>query len=146
MPPPLLFAVPFLAGVLLHRAVPLAVTLPGGEVVAAGGILLVIGAGIALSAVFTFSRHGTTILPARRTTTTVVTTGPYRFTRNPMYVSMGVIYLALALLLNLLWPVCLLPLAITAVDRYAIRREERYLAQKFGAAYQSYRERVRRWL
>jgi protein-S-isoprenylcysteine O-methyltransferase Ste14 len=78
--------------------------------------------------------------------TAVVTAGPYRWTRNPIYGSMILIYLGLALLLGVLGPLLLL-LPVLAVMRFGvIEREERYLGQKFGDTYRSYTARVRRWV
>jgi protein-S-isoprenylcysteine O-methyltransferase Ste14 len=85
-------------------------------------------------------------LPAGRPTTTIVEKGPYRFTRNPMYLAMSCAYLGLALVLNNLWALVLLPFVVLVVDRFVIRREESYLTAKFGDPYREYCARVRRWL
>ena len=81
-------------------------------------------------------------LPAAR----LVTNGPYRITRNPMYVSLVALYLAVSLLLNSWWPVLFLPLVIFVMGLAVIRREERYLAGAFPEEYAAYRRNVRRWL
>jgi protein-S-isoprenylcysteine O-methyltransferase Ste14 len=86
------------------------------------------------------------VLPAIRATRTIVGSGPYRFTRNPMYVSLALAYAGMALTINSVWPLVFLPFIVLLVDRYVIRREEAYLARKFGAEYEAYRGRVRRWL
>ena len=70
--------------------------------------------------------------------------GPYRFTRNPMYLGLVFILAGLVLLANALWPLILLPVVI--VRRAVIDREERYLTAKFGEEYLRYLARVRRWL
>ena len=92
-----------------------------------------------------FRRMRTSIVP-NRPTTALVTDGVYRFTRNPMYVSLVVLYLAAALVLNTWWGLVLLPLAVIVIDRSVIAREERYLTSAFPAEYAAYRARVRRWL
>jgi protein-S-isoprenylcysteine O-methyltransferase Ste14 len=75
-----------------------------------------------------------------------VTGGPYRRTRNPMYVAMTLLYLGASLLMNGLWPLLALPVVLAALTFAVIRREERYLSSAFGAEYDAYRRRVRRWL
>jgi protein-S-isoprenylcysteine O-methyltransferase Ste14 len=81
-----------------------------------------------------------------RPATTVVTSGPFRFTRNPLYLSMNLLYLAAALKTGALTALALLPVANALLHFGVIRREERYLEAKFGDAYRAYRSRVRRWL
>jgi protein-S-isoprenylcysteine O-methyltransferase Ste14 len=97
------------------------------------------------SAFAAFRRARTTIIP-NQPATALVTGGPYRVTRNPMYVSLVALYLGVTLFVNSWWPVILLPLVILLVDRTIIAREERYLADAFPAEYGPYRARVRRWL
>ena len=63
-----------------------------------------------------------------------------------MYVGMTIAYIGAALLLNSVWPLLLLPVAVLTIDRYVIPREERYLRGKFGDEYAAYVRRVRRWL
>ena len=77
--------------------------------------------------------------------TTVVAHGPFRFTRNPMYVSMAAIYLGGVVMLNSLWPLALFPITIWVVRAQIIAREEAYLERKFGAAYLDYKKKVGRW-
>ena len=79
-------------------------------------------------------------------TTALVTSGPYRVTRNPMYVGMAFLYAGLALSLGVIWALALLPAVLLMVDRLVIAREERYLEAKFGEEYRDYKRRVRRWL
>jgi protein-S-isoprenylcysteine O-methyltransferase Ste14 len=110
-----------------------------GWVVIAGGLVL------ALSAVATFRRARTSMIP-NRPATVLVTSGPYRFSRNPMYVSLILLYTGAALLANTWWPLALLPLVLLALYRSVIVREERYLAEAFAETYAQYRSRVRRWL
>ena len=90
-----------------------------------------------------------------RTRNTVVTikaaeslqiTGIYKITRNPMYVSLVLVYLGLTCLIGNWWNIILLPLLLLVVQEYVIKREEKYLARKFGNEYMDYRQHVRRWL
>ena len=92
-----------------------------------------------------FSRQGTPVEPWRAPTA-IVTDGPYRVTRNPMYLGMALLYAALSLAFGWLWSLALLPAVILIIDRVVIRREEAYLTEKFGSEYLDYRQRVRRWI
>jgi protein-S-isoprenylcysteine O-methyltransferase Ste14 len=141
-----MFLVPLLVGLLLSRRWPWPIWLGSRLALVAGVLTIAAGVVLALSAVGIFRRRKTTILPARRPTRTIVDAGPYRFTRNPMYVGMALAYVGGALLLNSVWPFLLLPIPLLMVDRYVIRREERYLRTKFGSEYEAYTQRVRRWL
>ena len=85
------------------------------------------------------------ILP-HRAATALVTAGPFSFTRNPIYFGNTLLLLGAALLLHDLWFVVAALVAALAVDRLAIRREEAHLAAKFGAEWEEYRQKVRRWL
>lgn len=92
-----------------------------------------------------FRRAKTSMVPMKPTTA-LVTSGPYRLTRNPMYLGMAVLYVALALALGVIWALAVLPFVIFAVDRLVIAREEPYLERKFGEQYRQYKGRVRRWV
>jgi protein-S-isoprenylcysteine O-methyltransferase Ste14 len=74
----------------------------------------------------------------------VIDSGPYRFSRNPMYVAWTLIYLGAAALMNTLWPLTLLPLLVAFTHYIVVRREEQQLEAQFGEAYRQYRKRVRR--
>ena len=75
-----------------------------------------------------------------------MTTGPYRFTRNPAYLGMALTYVGIALLSSAVWVLLPLPLVLAVIDRGVIAREERYLQRKFGEEYLSYKRTVRRWV
>ncbi|MGE0865324.1 MAG: isoprenylcysteine carboxylmethyltransferase family protein [Vicinamibacterales bacterium] len=147
VPPLLLFIIPLVAAALVPapQAWPILETL--STTAALGGLLAVTtGVAMGLASVASFRGAGTTILPAGRPTTAVVDAGPYAFTRNPMYLAMAFGYAGLALLLNNMWALLLLPVVLAVVDRFVIRREERYLASKFGRPYRDYCLRTRRWI
>jgi protein-S-isoprenylcysteine O-methyltransferase Ste14 len=76
----------------------------------------------------------------------IATEGPFRYTRNPGYLAMTLIYVGIASLAIALWAVLLLPVALLVIQRGVIEREERYLEGKFGEEYLSYKEQVRRWI
>ena len=76
----------------------------------------------------------------------MVTQGPFRYTRNPAYLSMTIIYTGISSLVNALWAILLLPVALLVIQRGVIEREERYLERKFGEEYIRYKAQVRRWI
>lgn len=110
-----------------------------------GVILAVTGIWCAASAASLFRRAGTNVVPTQPTLT-IVTGGPYRFTRNPMYLGMVLMVLGVSLVFSLEWGVILTPLLWLALDRLIVVREEAYLSAKFGAEYQALLARTRRWL
>jgi protein-S-isoprenylcysteine O-methyltransferase Ste14 len=76
----------------------------------------------------------------------LVTTGPFRFSRNPMYLAMSSLQLGIGLWLNTVWIVALLVPILVFIHRSVIEREERYMTEKFGEPYRDYQRAVRRWL
>jgi protein-S-isoprenylcysteine O-methyltransferase Ste14 len=144
VPAPLLFAGLFAAGLALNAA------LPHPRFPAAardlGWALAAVGLGaIGVPGFRALRRAGTSPDP-RRPTTALVTEGPYRYTRHPLYLSMATIYAGGALGVNSFWTLALLAAAVVLIDRGPMVREERYLEQKFGDAYRAYKARVRRWV
>ena len=142
--PPLIFALPLLAGLALDRLAPVALV-PAALARALGWPLL--GAGVSLMAWFvaTLNRAGTAI-DVREPVTRLVTHGPFRRSRNPAYLAMTLVYSGVTLLANALWAALLLPFALLVMRRGVIDREERYLERRFGDEYRRYRGRVRRWV
>jgi protein-S-isoprenylcysteine O-methyltransferase Ste14 len=106
-----------------------------------------IAAGVAL--VFWFetalNRVNTSANPYRPTTA-LTTSGPYRFTRNPAYVGMAIVYVGIALAADAPWAIVMLAPALVVIQLFVIVREERYLERLFGEEYLSYKRRVRRWI
>ena len=92
-----------------------------------------------------FRRRGTAVEPWKPSTV-LISEGPYRFSRNPIYLGFAVTYAGLAIAMDSWVALLLLVPCLLVVDRYVIQREERYLAAKFGADYEAYRQKVRRWL
>lgn len=105
------------------------------------------GAGLAglAWAMSTFLTSGTPIIPVKRASR-LVTHGPYRYSRNPMYASLTLAYAGVALTTEMWWALILLPLVLSTLYLTVIAREERYLHSEFGDAYREYTTRVRRWL
>jgi protein-S-isoprenylcysteine O-methyltransferase Ste14 len=143
-PPPLAYVIGFGVGYGLHRIMPIRLAASGAWR-APGWTLIAIAAAVMLSALVTFRRVGTTPNPTKPAAALALG-GPYRFTRNPMYVGWVFAYVGAALLVNAVWPLLLLPVVIAVVQRMFIEKEERYLEQKFGEAYRQYKARVRRWI
>jgi protein-S-isoprenylcysteine O-methyltransferase Ste14 len=92
-----------------------------------------------------FRRAGTPLRPGSKPTV-LVQDGPYRFTRNPMYLGMTLIVLGVALLPGSLSPLLVPPLFLALIQQLFVKREERWMEEAFGAAYLDYKRRVRRWL
>ena len=146
-PPPFLFAAGFLGAWGLSRWAPLPIVRGQATSVAevAGGLLVALGVGLVFWGLATFHAHRTAIFP-NRPATRIVRSGPYRFTRNPMYTGMTAAYCGLSIIMNDVWPFLLLPFVLVLLVRLVISREERYLASAFPGEYDAYRREVRRWL
>jgi protein-S-isoprenylcysteine O-methyltransferase Ste14 len=141
--PPVAIGAPLLVGWLA--------TLLLGDPVALGGWRVPIGCALVLFFVgwngwslVLFGRHETGLLPGE-TTNAMIEEGPYRLSRNPLYVGLLALYLGLGLLAPTLWGLVLFPLAVLLVLWGAIRPEEQFLHERFGAQYDDYTRRVRRW-
>jgi len=145
-PPPFVYVAGIVLGWLLHRWRPLPITDGASTVrVALGIAMLLVFLLLFLAAFRAFRRARTTLIP-NKPATAFVTSGPYAITRNPMYVSLVALYVAVMLWLNSWWPLVLLPVVVLVIDRAVIAREERYLDEAFPTEYGAYRSRVRRWL
>jgi protein-S-isoprenylcysteine O-methyltransferase Ste14 len=145
--PPAIYLVGLAAGFLWNRALPLViVTGPLVVVVRILGCLFVsLWLGLNIWALVTFFRADITPNPWRPTTV-LAFHGPYRFTRNPMYLSLAFMQVGVALVANALWPLLLAIPTLCVVKWAVIDREEAYLTKKFGQEYVAYVQRVRRWL
>jgi protein-S-isoprenylcysteine O-methyltransferase Ste14 len=146
VPPPLIFIVTLIAGIAIDRyvtdwSIPVAQGWRNAlaSIVAAAGVI-VIGAALGL-----FRKAGTRPEPWQPSTS-LVTGGIYRFTRNPMYLGMALLYAGFAVLFSSVAALLLLAPLIVLIHVGVIAREERYLAEIFGDEYRRYRSRVRPWL
>ncbi len=142
-PPPLLYALPLAVGLYAQHVRPQAL-LPA-EIGRPVGMALVVLGLIGMAGVVAFRRARTSPNPWRPTTALVLT-GPYRWTRNPMYVGMTLLYLGATAWVNTVWPLIPLPVILLVMQRGVIAREEAYLETRFGNEYRKYKEHVRRWL
>jgi len=146
VPVPWVFLFAYLVGVAIGRVVPLPVTGAAARVAWWAGVALVAGGLVlAVSALGLFRRSHTTTIPFHLPST-FVTTGPYRFTRNPMYLGLTLVYLGVAGTRAELWPVAVLPVVLIYVNFMVIPFEEQRLVELFGDLYRQYRAIVRRWL
>jgi protein-S-isoprenylcysteine O-methyltransferase Ste14 len=143
--PPLAWGLAVVAGLALNWLVPvpfLPGDLPAGWL---GAMVFVLALALFAWSIATMTRAGTNI-PTNQPTTTIVESGPYRFTRNPIYIGMFLGLIGLAIAFNTIW-LLLMMVPFALVIRYGVvAREEAYLDRKFGDVYRGYRARVRRWL
>ncbi len=145
-PPPFVPLIALALGVALHRWVWPA-PLPVKGLLRWGATALLLGGGLALmgAAAGLFRRTGQDPKPWV-STPEIIESGVYGFTRNPMYVAMGLLQAGLGVALANGWVVGLVPVTCAVIQLIAIRHEEAYLERKFGSTYTAYKARVRRWL
>ena len=143
-PPPLIYLAALVSGLLLNRRFPITF-LPRKIARSLGWPLL--GGGVLLLGWFEWTlRHAGTPTNPYKPVSHIVTGGPFRYTRNPGYLSMAMIYAGIAARTNALWAILVLPVALLAIQRGVIEREERYLERKFSEEYLRYKTTVRRWI
>ena len=142
--PPLLYGAAFILGLLLHWGFPLHV-LPTTLARGIGVVCVLVSLPLALMTLRVLS-HAHTPVDPMKPTTALVTEGPFRYSRNPIYVALTLLYVGVALLINALWILLLVVPALMALRYGVIAREEAYLTRKFGDAYRQYTTQVRRWL
>ena len=142
--PPILFFSALWLGIVLQYLWPLhlGLALPWRGL---GGLLVIMGGVTAIGAIRSMRSAGTNVHPGKPTTA-IVEVGPYRFTRNPIYLANTGLYVGLTVLFNALWPLLTLVPFFLLLHWGVVLREERYLEARFGDAYLAYKTRVRRWL
>lgn len=144
--PPILLVLAFVGAYVLGRLHPL--TWPGlddapARVIGVG--LGVIGLGLIIWAAMTLWRHRTTVLP-NKGVSELVTDGPFRFRRNPIYVGDALVLLGMAEMTKNVWFAILVPVFVALVTWLAILPEERHLEARFGERWRAYRDATRRWI
>ena len=142
--PPLLLGLALMLGFLLRWIVPLSF-LPNGFPAAIGPVVVAVAFGFFLWAVFTLVSGGASIPPSKPTDAIVVR-GPFRFSRNPIYLAMVLLQVGVGIWINSLWFIVLAAVSAWLLWWGVISREERYLERKFGNEYLLYKNKVRRWL
>ena len=145
IPAPIIYAVFFLLGLALESGLPIPALLPTIMAWLAGWLLCLASLVFIIPAMRSFRSVHTSMVPFRPASS-LVTHGVYGITRNPMYLSLLLLYAGASIVFNLWWPIALAPALILAMDRMVIAREEAYLLRRFGEEYRRYRERVRRWI
>jgi len=147
VPVPWVFVLMYLIGIGLEYVWPVRVGVEVSERVTLriGAVLFTVGAVIAGWGLITFRRARTTTVPGKASSR-LVTWGPYRFSRNPMYVGLATAYLGETFLTRQVWPAALLPIVLAYVNWIVIPVEQARLTEVFGAEYATYQRRVRRWL
>jgi protein-S-isoprenylcysteine O-methyltransferase Ste14 len=145
--PPLVHVAAMVLGFLLQWLWPARLAHESGIVLFRwlAAALLLLGAWLVASAIRGFRDARTSLVPVRPTTALVLR-GPYRYTRNPMYLGLLLVSVAITFAANALWPLLLLPAVIVIINREVIVREEKYLSRKFGGEYEVYKRRTRRWI
>ncbi|HRO47646.1 isoprenylcysteine carboxylmethyltransferase family protein [Agriterribacter sp.] len=146
IPPPLIYVAFFFLSVVLQKWLPLnSEFLYRRAAKTAGWILIAAGVLLVLPAVWKFFVSKNTVItvkPAR----SLQTTGIYRFTRNPMYLGLLLLYCGTGVFKGNWWTFMVIPLLIMTIQLYVIRKEERYLRSAFGNEYLQYKQKVRRWV
>ena len=142
--PPLIYGGALLIGLVVHYFVPIQF-LAGTLSIWLGVLLISVSAPIVLSAVRAM-RRAQTAFDVRKPTTSIVTEGAFRFSRNPAYLALTLLYLGIASLINSIWVFLMVVPTVIVMQRGVIEREERYLERKFGEEYLRYKTRVRRWI
>ena len=143
-PPPLIYLAAILIGLGLHRLQPIGV-LPQRLGTVAGVALVLAALALFASALRELHRSGTPV-ETRKATTAIVSRGPYRISRNPIYLAMTVLHLGIAVWVNSAGLSAMLIPAFVVISTGVIAREERYLERRFGDDYLDYKSSVRRWL
>jgi protein-S-isoprenylcysteine O-methyltransferase Ste14 len=147
IPVPWVFILVYLVGVAVQHVLPMGIPSPelAWVIRVTGFVFIGVGIAVAFSALGIFRKRKTTTVP-HETPSTLVTSGPYRFTRNPMYVGLTLVYLGVAAARLEIWPAIVLPLLLAYINFVVIPVEEESLRGVFGDAYQQYGTRVGRWL
>ena len=142
--PPLVYGAAIATGLLLELGWPLPF-LPRIVAALLGSLLVVVAVVVFLYSMREFQTAGTPV-PGNKPTTVIVRTGPYRFSRNPIYLAFSIFQLGIASWVSSVWLIVTLIAAVAVMASVVIPREERYLERRFGADYLDYKRSVRRWV
>ncbi len=142
--PPVIYLAALLSGIVLNSLWAVS-PLPGSWRYIVGSLLIVVNVLIMPPVLRRFRRAGTTF-DVRKAASVLITDGPYRFSRNPSYVSLTLVYLGVGIILNNGWILLLVVPVLLVMDLCVVRKEERHLETKFGEDYLRYKAAVRRWL
>jgi protein-S-isoprenylcysteine O-methyltransferase Ste14 len=146
IPPPLFYILTFIAAVLIQKEIPLNDTLfksPAMKI--PGTFFFIIALFFSVRSLRQFFKSKNTLILIKPASS-LQTDGVYSTSRNPMYVALTILYLAVTCFIGNWWNIILLPLLLLVVQEYIIKREEKYLDRQFGRQYKEYKLKVRRWL
>jgi protein-S-isoprenylcysteine O-methyltransferase Ste14 len=145
--PPAVYLVPFaLAWALQHwRPWTIPTVLSGTALTVTGLAMIAGGVTLMLWSFVTLTRAHTTVIPWEQVSA-IVTAGPFRLSRNPIYLADAITYIGGSLAIHSWWPLLILPAIVIVMRLKVIDREERYLTERFGDSYRQYQRTVRRWL
>ncbi len=145
LPPPAIYLAALVTGIVLNSLWAMS-PLPGSWRYILGSLLIGV-AGLLITPVLRrFRRAGTPFSDFRKAASVLITDGPYRFSRNPSYVALTLLYLGVGIILNNGWIWLLVVPVLLVMDLRVVRKEERHLETKFGEDYLRYKAAVRRWL
>ncbi len=145
LPPPVMYLAALVTGIVLNSLWAMS-PLPGSWRYILGSLLIGV-AGLLITPVLRrFRRAGTPFSDFRKPASVLITDGPYRFSRNPSYVSLTLLYLGVGIILNNGWIWLLVVPVLLVMDLRVVRKEERHLETQFGEDYLRYKAAVRRWL
>ncbi len=143
-PPPLIYLIGLVVGIMLSHFFPVPMLHEPVRWIL-GAVLTAVGFAFIVPALAFFRRARTPVNPTR-STTALVTSGPYKVMRNPMYTGLAFVYLGCAAFANSPWALVLVVPVVIVVQQTVIAREEAFLRRRFGDEYAAYCARVRRWL
>jgi protein-S-isoprenylcysteine O-methyltransferase Ste14 len=145
--PPVIYVAGLVVGYVIQFLLPLPILPPLFDVAIRilGLVVLCAGGWLMFMTASTFQRAGTPLNP-HEVTKALTFDGPYRFSRNPMYLGMTLVLIGFAMIGNALWPLLAAIPAVWWIQTQVIEKEERYLEAKFGAPYLDFKKRVRRWI
>jgi len=145
-PPPLIYAVIFLAALFIQKKIPIDDHIFKNRMAPMiGTLFFLVAAYYSVRSMKQFIQTKNTIIP-NKPAESLQTTGIYHSTRNPMYFSLMMVYLGLSCLIGNWWNIILLPLLLLIIQEFIIKKEEKYLLRKFGQEYSDYCHQVRRWI
>ena len=146
IPPPLIYVVVFLAAVFIQKKISIDDSIFHLQIAKIAGVLfLIVSLFFMVTSLRQFFISKNTLIPIKPASS-LQTKGIYSITRNPMYVSLALVYLGISCFVGNWWNVILFPLLLLIVQEYIINREEKYLVRRFGQKYVVYKTKVRRWL
>jgi len=145
VPAPVIFLIFIALGLILTWALPLPSFTDVLAARVAGLLVICVGLFVGLGAMVQMRREHTSPNP-HNPATVLVEGGVFRYTRNPLYLSLFVMYIGIAICVNVLWLILLCPFLIWSVENWVVKPEEDYLERRFGDAYKQYKKRVSRWV